>query len=79
MKAIIEISECDFEYIKNYSDASLDMYERLREGVKNGTALPRDSMIIDRDKLEKDSAYDAYYDGYCAYSDIALEAAQIEL
>ena len=65
-----DITDCTIE----------EFIKRVREKLsKLPSAYPKNIMIIDKDKLECDSDYNAYYDAYTAYSSIALEAAQIEL
>ena len=86
MKLLVEIPDDVKEAFDNASKDNVGiegLYYDYRlcigQAIQNGTILSDNHMIIDKDKLEKDSDYSGYYDAYCAYSDIAIEAAEIEI
>ena len=83
MKVVIDVSKHLYNNIVALNQISLGRFEykgiiagALR-AIRSGTVLPENPLILDKDKLEKDCDYDGYYDEFCAYSDTALEAAEI--
>lgn len=83
MKVVIDVSKHLYNNIVALSQISLGRFPYkgivagMLKAIKTGTVLPENIMILDKDKLEKDCEYDGYYDEFCAYSDTALEAAEI--
>lgn len=83
MKVVIDVSKHLYNNIVALSQISLGRieYKGIIAGalraIRSGTVLPENLLILDKDKLEKDCDYDGYYDEFCAYSDTALEAAEI--
>ncbi len=83
MQIIVNLTERQYNNIMALESAVLGRipYKGIVAGmlkaIKTGTVLPENTIILDKDKLEKDCDYDGYYDEFCAYSDTALEAAEI--
>ena len=77
MKVLVEIPDDVYDGICKNKYTKLPW--TILDAIADGTPLPNDFMIIDKEKLEKDSDYSGYYDAYCAYSDIAIETAEITI
>ena len=71
MQIVISMTEAEYDCAVNY-DGMEDLYENL----KNGIVLPEGhGRLIDADKLEPDTEWDDYYDGWCSYSGIQIKNA----
>lgn len=72
MKIVIDINENIYKYLKQEwvkvpEDDSV--INQIMYGILNGAVLPnRYGDLIDRDKLEKDTEWDEYEDGFISYS-----------
>ncbi len=79
MKLLVEVPDAFYEYAMTLSSEELRHLSVPYNAIYKGTPLPPNVMVIDKDKLEFDSDWNAYYDSYTAYSQIALEAAELEV
>lgn len=80
MKLLIEIPDYKYRDIK---DIDMTKVRTINErcaftAIRNGQPLPPNTMILDKDKLERDTEWDDFYDGFMSYSRLALEAAEIK-
>ena len=71
MKIVIDMPNNDYEYIKGLNEGITDYHTtvKLYIAVRGGTVLPKGhGDLIDRDKLEKDTEWNEYEDGFISYS-----------
>lgn len=80
MKMLINLDEKLYTSICSHKDNTIWNNEApyVSIAIKNGTPLPPNTMILDKAKLERDTEWDDFYDGYMSYSRLALEAAEIK-
>ena len=66
MKIVIDIPDFIYERLKEDVDCGM---VNLNSAIANGTPLPKEhGDLIDRDKLEKDTEWSEYEDGFISYS-----------
>ncbi len=72
MKIVIDIPEEQFITLNAKTQKeviSVIDHKLLISAIQNGTPLPKGhGDLIDRDKLEKDTEWDEYADGFISYS-----------
>lgn len=76
MQIVIEIDEEIYKGLFDTREITGGECAWLLSAVQNGTPLPKNhGDLIDRDELELDTEWDAYYDAYCSYSQMQINNA----
>ena len=76
MEIVIKIPEELYKQITVEKLYFLEDGENLCTAVENGTPLPKvHGRLIDGDKLELDTEWDDYYDGFTSYSEMQIKEA----
>lgn len=75
MQIVIEIPDKIYEKVKEHYVNPYEVDE-ICQAILDGTPLPKNhGDLIDRDELELDTEWDAYYDAYCSYSQMQINNA----
>lgn len=78
MQIVIDINDEDYKRIQDTPDVFNSLTSRTYSAIRNGTPLPKGhGRLIDRDKLELDTEWDDYYDGFASYSEMQIRVAPI--
>jgi hypothetical protein len=78
MQIVIDISEERFRDIQRIAEVQLESnyFKTAEQVIANGTPLPKGhGRLIDGDKLELDTEWDDYYDGFTSYSEMQIKEA----
>jgi len=76
MEIVIKIPEELYKQITVEKLYFLEDGENLCTAVENGTPLSKGhGRLIDGDKLELDTEWDDYYDGFTSYSEMQIKEA----
>lgn len=79
---VIKVDERDVELVRKnfkptgYSFIPTCIQTEFVSAILNGIPLPKGhGRLIDRDKLELDTEWDDYYDGFTSYSEMQIRVA----
>ena len=74
MKIVIDIPENVYRRLKaGDTNAGNTFHNTALESIGNGIVLPKGhGDLIDRDKLERDTEWDEYEDGFISYSPLQI-------